>query len=74
MLPDGRYDASVLWVEPAEPEGESPAATTVELVVTAGPHRGDAVAVLAEGGLDAGALVGLPCRLVVEEGRPRPEP
>jgi hypothetical protein len=68
VLSDGIYDAFVLSAELSKEKN----ALSVELVITDGPHRGDVVAVLVYGAkADPDALVGLPCRLEVEEGRPR---
>lgn len=81
VLPDGVYDAFVVWAETVA-ENE----ITLELAVTAGAHKGEMVSVRmrhpqppAPGAFGPGAtepfdLVGLPCRLVVEDGRPRLEP
>jgi hypothetical protein len=76
-LPDGAYDAYVLWVDE---RGDDMLA--VDLTVVAGAHKGDVVCVVASSaaaraGLgiavraDELALVGLPCTLHVERGLPR---
>jgi hypothetical protein len=76
-LPDGVYDAFVLWVD--EREGNMLA---VDLTVIAGAHKGDVVGVVAPRGTvcsnvgvdtraDALDLVGVPCTLHVERGQPR---
>ena len=77
MLDDGDYD--VLILDAAE-VGEKGAGTVrLELTITAGPAKGDVVAVRAEGLDHVGdpmgllGLLGLPARLVVREGEPRVE-
>lgn len=68
MLPDGRYDAFVIWAERAD-DGR----LALDLTITTGEHKGDVVSI--RGGVDADpiALTGLPCTLVVEDGEPRLE-
>lgn len=73
MLPDGRYDAFVVWAERHEGEGEGEGRLRVELTITSGPHKGEVVTLTASVRRDPLALVGLPCTLVVEDGRPRLE-
>ena len=65
MLADGTYDAFVL---DADVVGDD---TRLELTVTAGPCRGQVVAVRAAGLRgDPIDLVGLPATIVVVDGRP----
>jgi hypothetical protein len=80
MLPDGIYDAFVVW---AETVGEDE--ISLELAITTGVHKGEMVSVrmrhprppargaFGRGAVDPFDLVGLPCRLVVEDGSPRLE-
>lgn len=80
MLPDGIYDTFVVWAETVDDDEMS-----LELAVTAGAHKGEMVSIRmrhprapAKGAFGTGAtdpfdLVGLPSRLVVEDGRPRLE-
>lgn len=71
MLDDGTYDAFVVWAEPV-PGG--PGDTfSVEVTITAGPHKGEMVTLALRTGADPTGLIGLPGRLVVEDGRPRLE-
>jgi hypothetical protein len=76
-LPDGVYDAFVVWID--EREGNMLA---VDLTVIAGAHKGDVVCVVASSAVtraalgvaaraDALGLVGVPCTLHVEQGLPR---
>jgi hypothetical protein len=68
MLPDGTYDAIVV-------DGERDAdGLRLELAITAGPHKGDVVAVRAASlRVDPLDALGLPARLFVLEGVPRVE-
>ena len=68
MLPDGRYDAFVVWAERAD-DGT----LTLDLTITTGDHKGDVVSIAGDDGRDPVALTGLPCTLVVEHGAPRLE-
>jgi hypothetical protein len=69
MLPDGIYDSFVVWAEMVTED-----AMSMELTVTAGAHKGEVVSVRASHPTaDPFALVGLPCRLIVEAGNPRVE-
>ncbi|GEM_PF-938452 len=67
-LADGSYDAFVIWADE-----RADGSISIELTVTAGVHKGDVVGVVAWGtrGRDPLGLVGLPCTLVVDGGRPR---
>jgi hypothetical protein len=76
-LPDGVYDAFVVWIDERDDD-----MLAVDLTVIAGAHKGDVVSVVATRdavctglGIDrrAGALdlVGVPCTLHVEHGQPR---
>lgn len=76
-LPDGVYDAFVVWVDERDDD-----MVAVDLTVIAGAHKGDVVCVVAthtaayagvgvDTRADALELVGLPCTLHVEHGRPR---
>jgi hypothetical protein len=69
-LDDGSYDTFVVWAD-EHADGD----ISLELTVTAGEHKGDVVSVRASGmwGRDALDLVGLPCTLVVDRGRPHVE-
>lgn len=74
-LPDGTYDAFVVDVGAPDP-GDRPdpgddAARTVEVVVLAGEHKGEVVAVRARGlvGSDLD-LMGMPATLTVVNGNP----
>lgn len=81
MLPDGIYDAFVVWAESVADDELS-----LELAVTVGAHKGEVVSIrmrhprapargaFGRGASDPFAVVGLPCRLVVEDGQPRVEP
>ena len=76
-LPDGVYDAFVVWID-ARDDGM----LAVDLTVIDGAHKGDVVCVIASpdatraslritSGGDALDMVGLPCTLHVEGGSPR---
>lgn len=66
MLPDGRYDAFVLWAEACD-DG----ALAIELTIISGAHRGDVVRVRATRSVgDATAMIGVPVTLTVEKGLP----
>lgn len=65
MIDDGNYDAVIV---DAEDDGD---AVTVEVVVAAGPRKGDVVRVRATGlDRDALDLLGVPVTLRVVDGRP----
>lgn len=68
-LPDGTYDAFVVDVSPPDPGDD--AVRTVEVVVLAGAHKGEVVAVRARGlaGSDLD-LMGMPATLTVVGGNP----
>lgn len=69
MLPDGRYDAFVIW---AERPDDGP--LTLELTVVSGDHKGEVVSIIGDPRSgDPLALTGLPCTLVVADGTPRLE-
>jgi hypothetical protein len=69
VLPDGTYDAFVVWAERVAED-----ALSMELTVTAGTHKGEMVSVrMRDSQRDPLDLVGLPCRLIVEGGQPRLE-
>ena len=73
-LADGDYD--VMVVEAAALGGEGSGTVRLELTVTAGPAKGEVVAVRAEGLDHVGdpiGLLGLPARLLVRKGEPRVE-
>jgi hypothetical protein len=66
-LPDGSYDAFIVWAE-ARDDGT----ITLDLTITTGARKGDVVSVRATSApRDAIALVGMPCTLHVKAGRPR---
>jgi hypothetical protein len=68
VLPDGTYDAIVVDAAAADPGP----GTVVELTLIAGEHKGEVVAVTAEGwDGDELDLLGVPATLTVEDGRPR---
>jgi hypothetical protein len=66
-LPDGSYDAFVIWAERDDDD-----AVALDLTLTTGAHKGVVVSVRAIN-LDREPLdlVGLPCTLHVEAGEPR---
>jgi hypothetical protein len=68
MLPDGTYDAIVV-------DGEHDAhGLRLELTITAGPHKGDVVAVrTASATVDVVSALGIPAQLFVVDGVPRVE-
>ncbi|MBI2169143.1 MAG: hypothetical protein HYU28_06525 [Actinobacteria bacterium] len=73
MLPDGQYDAFVVWAE-RDDEGR----LSLDLTITAGEFKGEVVSITApapSSGAQADPirLTGLPCMLVVEDGQPRVE-
>lgn len=68
MLPDGRYDAFVVWAERTD-DGR----LALDLTITAGDRKGDVVSIRGNYNADPVALTGLPCTLVVENGEPRLE-
>jgi hypothetical protein len=76
-LPDGAYDAFVVWIDERDDD-----MLAVDLTVIAGAHKGDVVCVVAprdavcttmgaDTRVDVLDLVGVPCTLHVELGRPR---
>ena len=76
-LPDGVYDAFVVWIDEREDD-----MLAVDLTIIAGAHKGDVVCVVAardtvcasvgvDTRVDALDLVGVPCTLHVEHSRPR---
>ena len=66
MLADGSYDVIVVDAERVED------AVRLELTITAGPNKGDVVAVRsANATLDLANLLGIPARIVVTDGAPR---
>ena len=65
-LPDGRYDAFIVWAD-ARDDG----CVAFELTFTTGVQKGEMITVLARSSADPIALVGLPCTLIVEAGLPR---
>jgi len=70
QLPDGRYDAFIMWAE-SRADG-----LAIECTITMGAHRGDVVNLVARSfaGRDPLDVVGLPCTLVVEGDEIRVEP
>ena len=68
MLPDGRYDAFVVWAERAD-DGR----LALDLTVTTGEYKGDVVSITGSDHRDPVVLTGLPCTLVVENGAPHIE-
>ncbi len=67
MLPDGTYDAFVVWAE------DDDGALKLDLTITSGPHKGEMVSISGPAGGDPLALTGMPCTLVVSDGKPRLE-
>ena len=68
MLPDGTYDAIVVDAERDE-DG-----IRLELTITAGPHKGEVVAVRATKlTMDPIDTLGIPARIVVDNNGPRVE-
>jgi hypothetical protein len=76
-LPDGVYDAFVVWIDERDDD-----MFAVDLTVIAGAHKGDVVCVVAPSDVtraslhaaphtDALDLVGVPCTLHVVDGAPR---
>lgn len=70
VVEDGVYDAFVVWAERRDDD-----AIALDITITSGARAGDVVTVVtrAFARVDVLALVGLPCTLVVENGRPRVE-
>ena len=65
MLEDGGYDVIVVDAEPAG------TGTRLEVAVLAGPHKGEVVALHAEGmGMDPLDCLGMPGTLTVADGHP----
>jgi hypothetical protein len=62
VLEDGRYDAFIVWAE------ERDDGLALECTITTGTHRGEVVDIVRPraANVDALALVGLPCTLVVD--------
>jgi hypothetical protein len=62
VLEDGRYDAFIVWAE------ERDDGLALECTITTGAHRGEVVDIVRPraANVDALALVGLPCTLVVD--------
>ena len=68
MLVDGTYDAIVVDAERAE------GGIRLELTITAGPHKGEVVAVRATHvTMDPVDVLGIPARIVVTNNTPRVE-
>jgi len=68
VLPDGSYDAIVVDAAAADPRP----GLTVELTLIAGEHKGEVIAITADGWeADEIDLLGLPVTLTVEAGQPR---
>ncbi len=67
MLPDGTYDAFVVWAE------DDDGALKLDLTITSGPHKGEVVSISGPSDGDPLALTGMPCTLVVSDGEPRLE-
>ena len=68
MLPDDTYDAIV--VDAVRDEDS----VRLELTITAGPHKGEVVAVRASGlTMDPVDALGIPARIVVTNNTPRVE-
>lgn len=68
MLADGTYDAIVVDAE-RDDDG-----VRLELTITAGPHKGDVVAVRATSlTMDPVDVLGIPARIVVLNNTPRVE-
>jgi hypothetical protein len=66
MLADGTYDAIVVDAERVEDE------IRLELTITAGPHKGEVVAVRATNlSMDPVDALGIPARIVVANNSPR---
>jgi hypothetical protein len=65
QLPDGRYDAFVVWAEARDNDH-----VAFDLTITTGNNRGDVITVIGPARGDPINLVGLPCTLVVETGAP----
>ena len=66
MLADGAYDAIVVDAERVED------AVRLELTITAGPYKGEVVALRsANATLDPVTVLGIPARIVVTDGVPR---
>ena len=66
MLADGSYDAIVFDVDEADA-----GALTVELTIVSGEHKGEVVAVHAEGWTgDATDLMAIPATITVVDGQP----
>jgi hypothetical protein len=68
-LPDGRYDAFIVWAELADD------ALRLECTITSGEHRGDVVNIASSllSVHDELSLVGMPCTLVVDDASVRVE-
>jgi hypothetical protein len=68
-MADARYDAIVVWCDDRDDT-----TVAVDLAITAGDHKGDAVTVVAARRALRGRtpldVVGLPCTLVVRDGAP----
>ena len=66
MLADGRYDVFVV-----DAVADGPAALRVDVTILAGEHKGEVIAVRAEGlAIDELDALGLPGTLTVEAGEP----
>ncbi len=66
-LPDGEYDAFIVWVDKRDDT------LVFEVTLTTGPDKGALYSVAAAISTEADpvALVGLPCTLSVRDSRPR---
>jgi hypothetical protein len=72
VLEDGEYDAFVVWAEAGDA-----GRVTLDLAITTGVRRGETLTVTGPARLGSSRapidLVGLPCTLLVENGKPRVE-
>jgi hypothetical protein len=66
-VPDGTYDAFVVWAET-----RADGTIALDLTITTGARKGEVVSVSATNvSRDPVELVGLPCTLHVEDAQPR---
>jgi hypothetical protein len=66
-LPDGTYDAFILWAEPRD------AGVALECTITSGERRGDVINIVTSSFVarDPISLVGLSCTLIVSDNEIR---
>lgn len=71
MLEDGTYDVVVVDADEIDGDAGAPGALRVEVAVLAGPHKGEVLAITAQGlGRDPIDLLAVPGTVTVVDGAP----